>query len=81
MEDVYFKLIFNTLQAFQIVLPRFQTCSMDFLHNLYKTKKRSIGAKLPGLDNLQVIPCRNKEATFYEARIEKWYPYLNNFKD
>ena len=50
---------------------------MDFLHNLFKKKKHSLGDVIPGLDNTQFIAVEKKEASFIEAGLANWYPYLN----
>ncbi len=52
---------------------------MDFLHNLFKKKKYALGDHVEGLDNRQFNEVKKREASFNEARLENWYPYLSKF--
>ena len=62
---------------------------MNFLHDLYKKKKYryffsinlifSLGDAVEGYDNKQFNEVKKKEASFIEARLENWYPYLKYF--
>ena len=53
---------------------------MNFLHDLYKKKKYSLGDVVPGFDNILFIEVKKQEASFIEAKLENWYPYLKHFK-
>ena len=68
-------------KCFRISLPRPNTCPMNFLHDLFKKKKYSLGDNIPGFSNKSFLPVRKQEASFIEAKLENWYPYLQHFKN
>jgi len=49
---------------------------MNFLHDLFKKKKFSLGAPLPGTGNKLFLSVKKQEASFIEAKLENWYSYL-----
>ena len=54
---------------------------MNFRHDLFKKKKYSLGDNIPSFGNKQFLPVHKQEASFIEAKLENWYPYLKHFKD
>ena len=67
-------------KAFRIYLPRPSTCTMDFLHNLFKKKKYALGDQVNGLNNKQFNEVKKREASFNEARLIFLLHFINFIK-
>ena len=64
-----------------VSLPKAKACPMNFLHDLLKKKKLSLGIPLPGTGNKQFLAVEKQEASFREACLTNWYKVLNTFQN